>query len=86
MAGWLESRGFAGGFLRRFPCNDPSERIALSTQIAHGRRLVPRIAMVEVGLTLLVAGGFAFVGLSSALAALVGGLLVVIGTLLFGWR
>lgn len=42
--------------------------------------------MVEVGLTLLVAGGFAFVGLSSALAALVGGLLVVIGTLLFGWR
>ena len=60
--------------------------MALSTQLAHGRKLVPRIAAVEAALTLLVALGFAFVGLESALAAAAGGALVVLGTLLFGWR
>ena len=41
---------------------------------------------MEAALTLLAALGFAFVGLDSALAVIGGGTLVVIGTLLFGWR
>ncbi len=60
--------------------------MALSTQLAHGRKLVARIAALEAALTLFTALGFAFVGLDSALAAVAGGALVVIGTLLFGWR
>lgn len=58
----------------------------MSTQLAHGRRLVPRIALAEAGMTLLAAVGFAFASAQHALAVLLGGALVVIGTLLFGWR
>jgi F0F1-type ATP synthase assembly protein I len=58
----------------------------MSMQLAHGRRLVPRIAVTEAVVTLLVALGFAFAGWHQALAVLLGGTLVVIGTLLFGWR
>jgi len=60
--------------------------MALSTQLAHGRKLVARIAAVEAALTLVVALGFAFSGLAPALAVAAGGGLFVIGTLLFGWR
>lgn len=58
----------------------------MSTQLAHGRSLVPKIALAELGMTLIAALGFAFAGSPQALAAGLGGLLVVIGTLLFGWR
>lgn len=60
--------------------------MALSTQLAHGRQLVARIAALEVVLTLVVSAAFAFVGFASARASAVGGGLVVLGTLLFGWR
>ena len=58
----------------------------MSTQLAQGRALVPRIAMAESVSVSLVALGFAFVSVQHAGAVLVGGALVVIGTLLFGWR
>lgn len=58
----------------------------MSTQLAHGRRLVPRIALAEAVATAVVASGFAFVSAQAALAVLLGGALVVLGTLLFGWR
>lgn len=60
--------------------------MALSTQLAHGRHLVARIAILEVVLTLVVSAAFAFVGFESARASATGGGLVVLGTLLFGWR
>lgn len=60
--------------------------MALSTQLAHGRQLVARIAALEVVLTLVVSAAFAFVGFASARASAAGGGLVVLGTLLFGWR
>ncbi|HWT16599.1 MAG TPA: hypothetical protein VN581_12500 [Patescibacteria group bacterium] len=58
----------------------------MSTQLAHGRSLVPRIALAEVVAAASTALGFAFVSAQHALAVLLGGALVVIGTLLFGWR
>ena len=58
----------------------------MSTQLAQGRALVPRITMAEAVSVSLVALGFAFVSVQHAGAVLVGGALVVIGTLLFGWR
>ena len=58
----------------------------MSTQLAQGRALVPRIAMAEAVSVSPVALGFAFVSVQHAGAVLVGGALVVIGTLLFGWR
>lgn len=58
----------------------------MSTQLAHGRGLVPRIALAEAAVTLAAASGFAFASAQHALAVLLGGALVVVGTLLFGWR
>lgn len=58
----------------------------MSTQLAHGRRLVPRIALAEAVATMPVVAGFALASAQHALAALIGGALVVVGTLLFGWR
>ncbi len=64
----------------------PFERMAMSTQLAHGRSLVPRIALAEAVTTAVAALGFALASAPSALAVLLGGALVVVGTLLFGWR
>lgn len=58
----------------------------MSTQLAHGQRLVPRIALAEAATTSLTALGFALASAQHALAVLLGGVLVVVGTLLFGWR
>ena len=58
----------------------------MSTQLAHGRSLVPRIALAEAVTTAIAALGFALASAQSALAVLLGGALVVVGTLLFGWR
>lgn len=58
----------------------------MSTQLAHGRSLVPKIALAEMVLTLIAAVGFVPAGAHQALAASLGGLLVVVGTLIFGWR
>jgi F0F1-type ATP synthase assembly protein I len=59
----------------------------MSDAPVRGYRLVIRIVLLQAGCTLLVASlFFAFKSLSSALAALAGGLIVTVGTALFGWR
>jgi F0F1-type ATP synthase assembly protein I len=60
---------------------------AMSDAPVRGYRLVIRVVLLQAGCTLLVASlFFAVKGPSSGLAALAGGLIVAIGTALFGWR
>jgi F0F1-type ATP synthase assembly protein I len=60
---------------------------AMSDAPVRGYRLVIRVVLLQAGCTLLVASlFFAFKGPSSGLAALAGGLIVAIGTALFGWQ
>lgn len=59
----------------------------MSDAPVRGYRLVIRVVLLQVGCTLLIASlFFGFKGPSSGLAALAGGLIVAIGTALFGWR
>ena len=59
----------------------------MSDAPVRGYRLVMRVVLLQAGCTLLVASlFFAFKGPSSGLAALAGGLIVTVGTALFGWR
>jgi ATP synthase protein I len=52
-----------------------------------GYRLVVRVVLLQTVCTLLVASlFFCFRGASSGVAALTGGLIVAVGTALFGWR
>ena len=52
-----------------------------------GYRLVVRVVLLQTVCTLLVASlFFGFRGASSGVAALTGGLIVAVGTALFGWR
>jgi F0F1-type ATP synthase assembly protein I len=61
--------------------------LAMSDVPARGYRLVVRVVLLQIGCALLVA--FLFFGLkgrSSGVAALAGGLIVAVGTAIFGWR
>jgi ATP synthase protein I len=49
--------------------------------------MVVRVVLLQLGCTLLVASlFFVFRGASSGVAALAGGLIVAVGTAVFGWR
>jgi len=52
-----------------------------------GYRLVVRVVLLQTGCALLVASlYFAYRGVSSGIAALAGGLIVAVGSAVFGWR
>ena len=60
---------------------------AMSDAPVRGYRLVVRVVLLQTGCTLLVASLFlAFKGPSAGLAALAGGLIVAVGSAVFGWR
>lgn len=55
--------------------------------LVRGKRLVIRVVLLQTGCALLVASVFLVLrGVSAGLAALVGGLIVAVGSALFGWR
>jgi F0F1-type ATP synthase assembly protein I len=59
----------------------------MSNPLAQRYRLVLRVVVLQTGIALLVAAAFvARSGAGAGLAALVGGLIVVAGSALFGWR
>lgn len=59
----------------------------MSDVLLRGKRLVVRVVLLQAGCAVLVASVFlALRGASAALAALVGGLIVALGSALFGWR
>ena len=59
----------------------------MSDVLVRGKRLVLRVVLLQTGCALLVASVFlVFGGGSAGLAALVGGLIVALGSALFGWR
>jgi ATP synthase protein I len=60
---------------------------AMSDAPVRGYRLVVRVVLVQMGCALLVASlYFAYRGASSGIAALAGGLIVAVGSAVFGWR
>jgi ATP synthase protein I len=60
---------------------------AMSDVLARSYRLVVRVVLLQTGCAVLVASLFlAIKGASAGLAALVGGLIVALGSALFGWR
>jgi len=60
---------------------------AMSNAPVRGYRLVLRLVLLQVGCALLTASlYFGLRGSSSGLAALAGGLIVAVGSGLFGWR
>jgi F0F1-type ATP synthase assembly protein I len=59
----------------------------MSNVLVRGKRLVVRVVLLQTGCALAVASLFlVFKGQSAGLAALVGGMIVAIGTAVFGWR
>jgi F0F1-type ATP synthase assembly protein I len=59
----------------------------MSNAPVRGKRLVVRVVLLQTGCALAVASLFlVFKGQSAGLAALVGGLIVAIGSAVFGWR
>jgi len=59
----------------------------MSGVLARNHRLVVRIVLLQVGCALIVASLFlAFRSASAGLAALGGGLIVAVGSAVFGWR
>jgi F0F1-type ATP synthase assembly protein I len=55
--------------------------------LVRGKRLVIRVVLLQTGCALLVASVFLVLrGVPAGLAALVGGLIVAVGSALFGWR
>jgi F0F1-type ATP synthase assembly protein I len=59
----------------------------MSDALDRGYRLVVRIVLLQTGCAVLVASLFLFFKSTSAgLAALTGGLIVALGSALFGWR
>jgi F0F1-type ATP synthase assembly protein I len=60
---------------------------AMNDVLARSYRLVVRVVLLQAGCAALVASAFLVLrGASSGLAALVGGLIVALGSALFGWR
>jgi F0F1-type ATP synthase assembly protein I len=61
--------------------------IAMSDVPVRGYRLVARVVLLQTGCALVVASlYFAYRGSSSGMAALTGGLIVAMGSAVFGWR
>jgi F0F1-type ATP synthase assembly protein I len=59
----------------------------MSNVLVRGKRLVVRVVLLQTACAVLVASLFlVFKGQSGGLAALVGGLIVAIGSAVFGWR
>jgi len=59
----------------------------MSDVLVRGKQLVVRVVLLQTGCTLLVAFLFlVFGGSRASLAALAGGLIVALGSALFGWR
>jgi ATP synthase protein I len=59
----------------------------MSDVLVRSKRLVVRIVLLQTGCTLTVASVFlVFKGSRAGLAALAGGLIVALGSALFGWR
>ncbi len=59
----------------------------MSDVLVRGKRLVMRVVLLQTGCALLIAClYFAFRDTRSGLAALMGGLIVALGSALFGWR
>jgi F0F1-type ATP synthase assembly protein I len=59
----------------------------MSNALVRGKQLVVRVVLLQTGCAVLVASLFlVFKGQSAGLAALVGGLIVAIGSAVFGWR
>jgi F0F1-type ATP synthase assembly protein I len=59
----------------------------MSNVLVRGKRLVVRVVLLQIGCAVLVASLFlVFKGQSAGLAALVGGMIVAIGSAVFGWR
>src|ERR1700685_967781 len=59
----------------------------MSNSSVHRYRLVVRVVLLQAGCSLLVASAFLVLkGESAGLAAIVGGLIVALGSSLFGWR
>jgi F0F1-type ATP synthase assembly protein I len=59
----------------------------MSNVLVRGKRLVVRVVLLQMGCALAVACLFlVFKGQSAGLAALVGGMIVAVGTAVFGWR
>jgi len=59
----------------------------MSNSLVHRYRLVVRVVLLQAGCSLLVASAFLVLkGESAGLAAVVGGLIVALGSALFGWR
>jgi ATP synthase protein I len=60
---------------------------AMNDVLVRGKRLVVRVVLLQAGCAVLVASLFLVLrGASAGLAALVGGLIVALGSALFGWR
>jgi ATP synthase protein I len=76
------------------PCIAPTACIgagpvpfAMSDVLVRGKRLVFRVVLLQTGCALIVASVFLVLkGESAGLAALAGGLIVALGSALFGWR
>ena len=61
--------------------------VAMSKSLVQGYRLVARVVLLQAGCALLVACAFlVFKGETAGLASVVGGLIVALGSALFGWR
>jgi ATP synthase protein I len=59
----------------------------MSDVLARNKRLVVRVVLLQAGCALVAACVFlVFKGASAGLAALVGGLIVAVGSAVFGWR
>src|ERR1700722_1795671 len=59
----------------------------MSDVLARNHRLVVRIVLLQAGCAVLVASMFlVFKGAHQGVAALVGGLIVAVGSAVFGWR
>jgi F0F1-type ATP synthase assembly protein I len=59
----------------------------MSDVLVRGKRLVVRVVLLQTVCAVLVASLFlVFKGRSAGLAALVGGMIVAIGSVVFGWR
>ena len=59
----------------------------MSDALVRGKRLVVRIVLLQAGCALIVASVFLVLkGAHQGLAALVGGLIVAVGTAVLGWR
>ena len=69
-----------------YPGSDPVP-VAMNNPLVPGYRLVGRVVLLQAGCALLVGSAFLVLkGQTAGLAALVGGLIVALGSALFGWR